>query len=158
MTHMSSHTYHVKRLETVFKLLAEPNRLRILYSLGLECRPVTQIVKDTGLSQTNVSFHLRLLREAGLVRPERRGAFIYYCLPDAELLEILEGFGDWVERRSVEAPIKPKAGKTAAGLTKELGSEDSPLSQAMPQRKRSEGDGVRKRRQPRKSSARTFSP
>ncbi len=89
----------VKSLETVLKLLAEPNRLRILYSLGLDCRPVTQIVEATGLSQTNVSFHLRLLREAGLVRPERRGPFVYYCLPDAELLQILERFGEWVERR-----------------------------------------------------------
>ncbi len=76
---MRMHTYKysrmslsVKHLETVLKLLAEPNRLRIVYSLGLDCRPVTQIVKDTGLSQTNVSFHLRLLREAGLVRPRTK--------------------------------------------------------------------------------------
>jgi ArsR family transcriptional regulator len=104
----------VKRLEPVFKLLAEPNRLRILYSLGLDCRPVTQIVKDTGLSQTNVSFHLRLLREAGLVRPERRGPFIYYCLPDAQLLEILERFGDWVERRKSVPEKKLNAVRLAA--------------------------------------------
>jgi DNA-binding transcriptional ArsR family regulator len=36
-----------------------------------------------------VSFHLRALREAGLVRPERRGPFIYYCLHDPELLSIV---------------------------------------------------------------------
>ncbi len=90
----------VNDIETVLRLLAEPNRLRILYSLGLDCRPVTQIVKDTALSQTNVSFHLRLLREAGLVRPERRGAFVYYCLPDGELLDVLARLGAWVERQS----------------------------------------------------------
>jgi len=44
---------------------------------------VFDIVLETGLNQTNVSFHLRLLREAELVRTVRRGAFIYYCLPDA---------------------------------------------------------------------------
>lgn len=87
----------VKRLGELLKLLSEPNRLKILCNLGLECRPVSDIVSATGLSQTNVSFHLRTLREAGLVKPERRGAFIYYCLPDAQLLEHLENFKLWVE-------------------------------------------------------------
>ena len=88
----------VKHLAPIIKLLGEPNRLRILYSLGLECRPVSDVVKATGLSQTNVSFHLRALREAGLVRPERRGVFIYYCLPDPKLLHILEDLSDWVHQ------------------------------------------------------------
>jgi len=70
---MSIDTYtgdEVKRLGQIFKLLSEPNRLRIICELGLECRPVSDIVNATGLSQTNVSFHLRILREAGLVCPE----------------------------------------------------------------------------------------
>ncbi len=87
----------VKMLAEIFKLLSEPNRLRILCGLGLECQPVSEIVRQTGLSQTNVSFHLRLLREAGLVRPERRGAFIYYCLPDGRLLALLAQFHDWAQ-------------------------------------------------------------
>ena len=45
----------------------------------------------------NVSFHLRALREAGVVRPERRGAFIYYCLPDPELLRLLDDFRHWMD-------------------------------------------------------------
>lgn len=93
----------VKRLSQLFKLLAEPNRLKILYGLGLECRPVSDIVAATGLSQTNVSFHLRALREAGLVRPERRGPFIYYCLPDAKLLTLLDDLRSWMEQRQEEA-------------------------------------------------------
>ena len=99
---MSSNAYscdEVKQLSQLFKLLAEPNRLKILCGLGLECRPVTDIIADTGLSQTNVSFHLRELREAGLVRPERRGPFIYYCLPDATLLSLLDDLQSWLERR-----------------------------------------------------------
>ena len=87
----------INKLATIFKILGEPNRLRIMTSLGLECRPVSDIVKATGMTQTNVSFHLRLLREAGLVRPERRGAFIYYCLPDGELLEIFDSLSVWID-------------------------------------------------------------
>lgn len=99
---MSIDTYtgdEVKDLGQVFKLLSEPNRLRIILSLGLECRPVTDIVEATGMSQTNVSFHLRALREAGLVRPERRGAFIYYCLPDRRLLSLFDDLRTWIELR-----------------------------------------------------------
>lgn len=99
---MSSNAYtcdQVKHLSGLFKLLAEPNRLNILCSLGMECRPVSDIVAATGLSQTNVSFHLRALREAGLVRPERRGVFIYYCLPDSKLLSLLDDMRSWMECR-----------------------------------------------------------
>lgn len=91
---------NVNQLTPIFKLLGEPNRLRILYSLELDCRPVSDIVKATGMTQTNVSFHLRLLREAGLVRPERRGPFIYYCLPDSELLGILDNLSEWLDQKS----------------------------------------------------------
>jgi ArsR family transcriptional regulator, arsenate/arsenite/antimonite-responsive transcriptional repressor len=97
MLDMRLHCDTVKSLSGIFKLLLEPNRLRILCGLGMECQSVSTIVEQTGLSQTNVSFHLRLLREAGLVRPERRGAFIYYCLPDPALLGVLEEFRLWAE-------------------------------------------------------------
>ena len=81
------------------KVLGEPNRLRILCGLGFECRPVTDIINATGLAQTNVSFHLRVLREAGFVRAERRGPFIYYCLADPELLRILRDLKQWLDTR-----------------------------------------------------------
>ncbi len=96
----------VKSLSEIFKLLSEPNRLRILCGLGLECQSVGSIVEETGLSQTNVSFHLRLLREAGLVRPEKRGPFVYYCLPNQKLLELLEDFRAWTE--TLERPDQCK--------------------------------------------------
>ncbi len=97
---MASQTPSATLLEPIFKALAEPNRLRILCTLGTECRPVTDIIRSTGLPQTNVSFHLRILREAGLVRAERQGAFIYYCLPDPELLQILRSLQCWAEEHS----------------------------------------------------------
>ncbi len=87
----------VNPLSRVFKLPGEPNRLRVLCGLGLECRPVTDIIEATGLSQTNVSFHLRVLREAGLVRAERRGPFAYYCLPYPDLLAIVEEMKTWLD-------------------------------------------------------------
>ncbi len=108
---MSENTYDcgsVKALSELFKLLAEPNRLKILCGLGLECRPVSDIIEATGLSQTNVSFHLRALREAGVVRPERRGTFIYYCLPDPELLRLLNDFRNWMESHGNSNDVAPQ--------------------------------------------------
>lgn len=87
------------KIAAALRVLGEPNRLRILLGLGLECRPVSDIISDTGLGQTNVSFHLRSLREAGLVRAERRGPFVYYCLADPGLLRILSDLKQWLESR-----------------------------------------------------------
>lgn len=88
-------TYPAEELARIFKILAEPNRLRIVASMGLDCSPVSAIIAATGLSQTNVSFHLRVLREAGIVKAERRGGFIFYCLYDFQLLDLLSHFNKW---------------------------------------------------------------
>lgn len=85
----------VNELAKMLKVLSEPNRLNILLSMGLECAPVSAIIARTGLSQTNVSFHLRILREAGLVKGERNGPYIYYCLYDTNVLEMLAKLSDW---------------------------------------------------------------
>ena len=52
---------------SVFEVVAEPSRRRILDLLGLVERPVGELVEQLGLSQPAVSKHLRILREAGLV-------------------------------------------------------------------------------------------
>jgi DNA-binding transcriptional ArsR family regulator len=52
---------------SVFDVLAEPNRRRILDLLGATERPVGELVARLELSQPAVSKHLRVLREAGLV-------------------------------------------------------------------------------------------
>ncbi|GAC1610991.1 MAG: hypothetical protein NVS3B26_21020 [Mycobacteriales bacterium] len=47
--------------------------------LHTACVPVGVIAAAAGLRQPAVSHHLRVPRDRGVVRPERRGAFIYYC-------------------------------------------------------------------------------
>lgn len=88
-------------LARIFKILAEPSRLQIVMSMGLDCCPVSDIIEATGLSQSNVSFHLRVLREAGIVKGERRGGFVFYCLYEFQLLDLLSRFDDW--RQTCEA-------------------------------------------------------
>jgi DNA-binding transcriptional ArsR family regulator len=87
---------------TTFELVAEPTRRRILDLLREHARPVGELVKLVGLSQPGVSKHLRLLREAGLVRVRRDGQRRWYELdpePLAELDEWLEPYRElWQDR------------------------------------------------------------
>lgn len=66
-------------LAELLQALGDPTRLRILSALDTACVPVGAIVEATGLRQPTVSHHLRVLRDRGLVKAERRGSFIFYC-------------------------------------------------------------------------------
>lgn len=116
MMAMASTEHPLDDLARVFKILSEPNRLKILLSMGLECTPVSAIIARTGLSQTNVSFHLRVLREAGLVKGERNGPYIYYCLYDTKLLELLSSLDEWrVDLLKLNEAHKPDSPASAKG-------------------------------------------
>jgi ArsR family transcriptional regulator len=74
----------------VVRLLADPLRARIVELLADGPACTCHLVDDTGAKQPNVSNHLKVLREAGLIEPEPRGRYTYYrLLPDA--LEELAG-------------------------------------------------------------------
>jgi DNA-binding transcriptional ArsR family regulator len=77
-------------VERLFKVLGDVSRLRILQVLAGEERTVSEILEKTQLPQTLTSFHLRVLREAGVLTSERRGPFIYYRLADPSLPNLLE--------------------------------------------------------------------
>lgn len=62
----------------VFKALANVHRLKILAALTAECESVSTIVERANLPQPMVSHNLRLLRDRGVVRAERRGSYVYY--------------------------------------------------------------------------------
>ncbi len=79
-----------EKLAKIFKVLGDPNRLNIVLSIGRDSRSVTEIIDATGLSQTLVSFHLKALRTAAIVRTERNGPFIYYSLTEPSLMDILD--------------------------------------------------------------------
>jgi DNA-binding transcriptional ArsR family regulator len=83
--------------ERFFKVLGDESRLEILQAIGGEERSVSEILERTQLPQTLASFHLRTLREAGVVTAERRGPFIYYRLADRSLLNLLEACAKYVE-------------------------------------------------------------
>lgn len=71
-----------------FSLLAEPTRLKILHAICRGERSVSEIVEATGATQTNVSRHLALLHQAGVVGRRRDGSAVLYKVLDPELTDV----------------------------------------------------------------------
>lgn len=71
-----------------FSLLAEPTRLKILHAICQAEQSVSAIVHSTGASQTNVSRHLALLHQAGVVARRKDGSTVYYQVADPEFVAI----------------------------------------------------------------------
>ena len=65
---------------TLFKVLADPLRRRIVELLAREQLCTCHLVDETGAGQTTISNHLRILREADMVETEPCGRFTYYRL------------------------------------------------------------------------------
>lgn len=78
----------MKELETIqlFKCLADKSRLQILQSLALEDMYVERLAERLGITPPTVSFHLKKLAEAGLVRSYRTQYYTMYAL-NRETLE-----------------------------------------------------------------------
>ena len=73
-----------------FRVLAEPMRLKILHNLGEEEMSVGELVEATDASQANVSKHLALLLDAGLVSRRKEGLNVFYRIADATIFDLCE--------------------------------------------------------------------
>lgn len=82
-----------KMLELVarrFRMLGEPYRLRLLHALESRDRTVGDLVMALDGNQPNVSKHLHMLHEAGLVSRRREGTSIYYGIADPMIFKLCE--------------------------------------------------------------------
>jgi ArsR family transcriptional regulator len=73
-----------------FRVLSEPMRLKILHSLWDGELTVGEIIAATGALQANVSKHLGILQQAGLVRRWKDGLNVYYQICDETVFELCE--------------------------------------------------------------------
>src|SRR5688500_12778278 len=77
----------------VYSAIADPTRRALLLRLGKEGESnVTELLAPLSISQPAVSKHLRLLREAGLVRSRKEGRLRLYAIEPANLRQVY----DWV--------------------------------------------------------------
>ena len=73
-----------------FKALSDASRLQILQSLFNGERSVQELCETTVMSQANVSKHLSVLAEQGIVEKRRQGLFVYYSIGDNSIYELCD--------------------------------------------------------------------
>ncbi len=80
--------------EALLRVLAEPLRAAIVRALAVEQLCTCHLTELTGAGQTNVSNHLRALREAGVVQAQAAGRYTYYHLRPEVLHRLSEEIGE----------------------------------------------------------------
>lgn len=87
-----------------FRALADETRLRIIDRLAGGEACVCDLTEDLGVAQSRLSFHLKTLKEAGIVSDRREGRWVYYTLDRAALA----GLEPWL------GPLGPRPGSRRA--------------------------------------------
>ncbi|GAB2681187.1 ArsR/SmtB family transcription factor [Thalassiella azotivora] len=80
---------HARIASESFRMLADPTRVKILWSLLQGESSVGALAELVQSSTTAVSQHLSKLRLAGLVDSRREGTFVYYCATDEHVHRLL---------------------------------------------------------------------
>lgn len=75
------------RAAALFRALADPTRLSIIDRLRDGERCVCDLMDDLEAGQSRLSFHLKALKDAGLLRDRRQGRWVYYALNQDTLAE-----------------------------------------------------------------------
>ncbi len=73
-----------------FKVLSEASRLQIVCTLRQGSKNVSQIIEATGLGQANVSKHLKILAQAGIVTREQQGVCVFYRIVNPFVFDLCE--------------------------------------------------------------------
>ena len=76
-----------RKLAGIFKVLAVDSRVKIVQLLKSKSLCVNAIAARLGMTPAAVSQHLRVLRYANLVRPEKRGYYVHYLINEKALNE-----------------------------------------------------------------------
>ncbi|HEU5140879.1 MAG TPA: metalloregulator ArsR/SmtB family transcription factor [Bacillales bacterium] len=79
-----------KTYEKQFKALADAKRLQIMHKLCNNGKTsVCDLSPEMGMSQSKLSYHLKILMEAGLIKKETSGTWSYYWLDEKEVNHLL---------------------------------------------------------------------
>lgn len=102
---------YMQRILLIFKALSEETRLRILKLLENCELCVCDITDVLNMTQPNISFHLGMLKEAGIIKDRREGRWMHYSLDESDvfirflLLGVLEKFKDKLAEKDRERLI-----------------------------------------------------
>jgi DNA-binding transcriptional ArsR family regulator len=85
-----------------FRVIGEPMRIRLLDRLRNSEASVNELTADLGASQQNVSKHLALLAEAGIVARRREGTHVLYSIADQSIFSLCEEVCGGLQRQLSE--------------------------------------------------------
>jgi DNA-binding transcriptional ArsR family regulator len=108
-----------------FKILSETSRLQILQSLRSGPMNVMELCEETGLGQANLSKHLKVMTQAGILLRQAKGTSAYYEIADPLVFEFCElacgQIGDRLRQQAetfLQAASLQSSGSTAKKSTK----------------------------------------
>jgi ArsR family transcriptional regulator len=84
----------IERASRSMKAMAHPLRLKILCTLGEEEQSVHDIVDKVGTSQSNISQHLGILKDKGILASRKDANRVYYRVSDARTLRLISMMRD----------------------------------------------------------------
>jgi len=90
------------------RALGDESRMNIFQLIKHKNFCVGAIAQKLGISQSAVSQHLRVLREAGLVRAEKRGYYVHYLIEEEALGHFQEQTRELLEKREEPLPACPR--------------------------------------------------
>lgn len=107
------------RPEDIFHELGDPTRLSVFRSILDRRLNVSQIVAELGLTQPQVSYHLKRLREAGLAVEQKDGRWVWYRAnresEDVAVRALLDLMSDWMEAQGEAGAESPGPAGEPAG-------------------------------------------
>jgi len=80
---------HIEQASRALKAMSYPLRLKILCVLGDNEISVQDIVDNVGTSQSNISQHLAILRDKGVLRTRKDANRVYYRVADTRTLQLI---------------------------------------------------------------------
>ncbi len=84
-----THDEDIERAARSMKAMSHPLRLKILCTLGEKEYSVQDIVDEVGTSQSNISQHLAILRDKGILASRKDANRVYYRVSDARTLRLI---------------------------------------------------------------------
>lgn len=90
--------------EEVLKSLASQKRLEIIQLLSIRELTVSEMVEMLGISQTNLSQHLSVMRKLKLVIARKDGLYVHYCLADPRVAQLITELREFIKSQFEDEP------------------------------------------------------
>ena len=79
-----------ERAAKVFSAVSDPVRIKILKLLEEESMCVCELMEALNMRQPLISYHLKFLREVGLIRAVKKGKWVFYKIADKKVLRMID--------------------------------------------------------------------